>query len=113
MSVKRPKKGTNLWRLGVWATIWWGVSCLYLLLVVWLAKDYYTSNFDKVGSSSIFNGWITSISNVYNESSYLPCILLIIISVWVIGGAIWLQELKKAKISYKAAFKDMFLTIRK
>ncbi len=107
------KNRTKLQQVGWWATLWWGVSCAYVLLLVWLAADTYADISESADSQGFFSDWQSAVSSIYAENSYLPALLGFIIVVWIIGGIIWLKELKKQKISYKAAFKDLFLTIRK
>lgn len=96
------RRGSTLWKIGLWATFWWAVSCLYVLLLVWQARDAVEPL-----------GWTSAIGQTYGNSAALPALLGFILIVWAIGGIIWLRELKKQKISYNAAFKDLFLTIRK
>lgn len=92
------KTDSTLARIGFWATVWWAISCLYVLLVVWLAII-------RIGG----NGF----SIVFDVYGYLYWLLAVIISVWAIGAVIWFRELKKAKVPYRVALKDLFLTIRK
>lgn len=114
MSFKKSKnKSLALRRIGLWATIWWGVSCGYILLLVWLGRNNYAAISESTRSRGFFANWWTAISNTYRESDILLALLMLIIIIWIIGGWLWLQELKKQNISYQAAFKDLFLTIRK
>lgn len=103
MIAKKSKtKSKKLKQIGLWATIWWGVSGLYLVLLFWASRDNYVA----------LSSWKSAICRTYHDSDVLPALLGMIIVVWVIGGLVWLGELKRQKISYKAAFKDLFLTIR-
>jgi len=86
----KAKPYTKRWWVGVWATIWWGVTGLYIILLV----------------------WDTQLAN----SSHTPLLVslaLLVAAGWFIGAVVWVDELKRQKISYKLAFKDLFLTIRK
>ncbi len=89
-------------QIGLWATIWWGVSGLYVVLLVWASRNNYVA----------LSSWKSAISSAYRNSSALQILLAAVVIGWLIGGWIWLRELKRQKISYKAAFKDLFLTIR-
>ncbi len=103
MSAKKSKtKSKKLKQIGLWATIWWGVSGVYLVLLVWASRNNYIA----------LSNWRSAISRTYYNSDVLPALLGFIVGVWVVGGVLWLRELKRQKISYKAAFKDLFLTIR-
>ncbi len=99
-------------RIGLWATIWWGVSGLYVVLLFWVGRSDYVTISERAGSGSAISNWQSAISSAYSDSSVLPALLALIVIVWLIGGWVWLRELKRQKISYKAAFKDLFLTIR-
>jgi len=104
------KKGSALWWIGLWATVWWAVSGAYLVLIVWLAiDDYVALNPDTVLSLS---DWQLAIHQASEQNPFMNWLLLFIIFVWIIGGIMWLSALKKAKISYKEGFKDLFLTLR-
>lgn len=107
-----PARGTKLWRIGWWATAWWAISGLYLLLLIWLAKDLYLAKAGAFDTGADLGGWIDAISLTYHSSHNLQGLLLFIVFVWIIGGITWLSELKRHGVSYKAAFKDLFLTIR-
>lgn len=109
-TLRNPKRGTPLWRIGAWATVWWGVSGAYVLLLVWVAKDYYVERAAGSTSSSLGNWW-HAIGDAYTQSVVLPGLLALIGLVWLVGGLVWLRELKRRRISYAAAFKDLFLTI--
>ena len=113
MNLKRPKARTALWWIGLWATVWWGVSGAYVLLLVWMSRDSYVDISTDAGSNGFFSDWWSAISHTYDDSGVLPGLLALVIAVWVVGGVIWLRELKRQKISYKAALKDLFLTIRR
>jgi len=104
------KRVPTLRRIGTWATWWWGVSCGYVLLLVWRAKDYYQA-FGGHGFS--LGNWARALRQAFTTSASLRVLLAAILLLWVLGGWLWLRELKRHKVSYKAAFKDLFLTIRK
>lgn len=106
------RRGTKLWGIGWWATAWWAVSGLYLLLLVWMAKDIYVEKAGATGSGVSIGTWLDAISLTYHSSHNLQGLFLFIMLVWIIGSVTWLAELKRHGISYKAAFKDLFLTIR-
>jgi hypothetical protein len=99
---KSKAKDKTLKQIGLWATIWWGVSGAYVVLLVWASRNNYV----------VLSNWWSAISRTYSDSNILPALLAVILFVWVVGGWVWLRELKHRKISYKAAFKDLFLTIR-
>lgn len=88
------KPGSPLARIGFWATVWWAVSCLYVLLLVWIARGF---DFGKA----------------FSENTYLYLLLAGIVFGWVMGAIAWFRELKRAKVPYHTALKDLFLTIRK
>lgn len=109
---KSKPKSKTLKRIGLWATIWWGVSGAYVVLLVWASRnDYVAFSQQAVPASSLAN-WRSAIEGAYRSSDTLQILLVLIATVWVIGGWLWLRELKHRNISYKAAFKDLFLTIR-
>jgi hypothetical protein len=112
MSAKRTKAKTALRRVGIWATIWWGISGAYVVLLAWMSKGSYVDISTGFGSNDFFSDWQSAISDTYSNYSFLPGLLAFILIVWAAGGWIWLRELKRQKISYKAAFKDLFLTLR-
>lgn len=109
---KRSKKSVVPPGVGLWATIWWAVSCVYVLLLVWAATDNFAALSAGPGSQGFLSDWHSAIASAYRDSAFLQPLLMVIIAVWLIGGLIWLRELKRLKISYKAAFKDLFLTLR-
>lgn len=92
------KPGSPLARIGFWATVWWAVSCLYVLLIVWLALV-------EIGGFGF--------RIVFAAYPYLYWLLAIIIVGWVAGAIVWFRELRKAKVPYRVALKDLFLTVRK
>jgi hypothetical protein len=71
---------------------------------VWKAKDYYVI--------APRNGWWWATSTTFDSSNWWLVVLTLIILGWIKGAAVWLHELKKQHKSYKAAFKDLFFTIR-
>ena len=99
----KAKSGQLRW-IGIWATIWWGISGLYIVLVAWLAKDYL-SLFENIG-------WRLAIQEVFIQHPAVIWLLIFIVDMWLIGGVVWLRALKQAKISYKSAFRDLLLTLR-
>lgn len=113
MKSKQIKTSKKLEQIGLWATWWWGVSCVYVLLLAWLGRDTYAVLSASSSSKGFFGNWQSAFNIEYDNHSYLAALLAVIVIGWIIGGVLWLQELKSAKISYKAAFKDLFLTIRK
>lgn len=102
----KAKPGSLLWAVGFWATIWWAVSCLYVLLVVWQGLNEYSEAAAGVS-------FVDAVGDVFSDSVILWPLFITIAVGWVIGGYIWLKELKKLKVPYRVAFKDLFLTIRK
>lgn len=109
----KAKPKTNLWRIGWWATLWWAVSCLYAAWLIWQSRETYALYSLSYQSTGFFSDWSKAISNTYSKSSSLKLILGLIILIWLVGGVVWLIELKKHKIRYRSAFKDLLLTIRK
>src|SRR5690242_15066745 len=103
---KKLKNTKALKRVGLWATIWWAVSGLYLVLLVWQAQNYY------LGFEFSVHEWLSSCGMAFANSVTLQLLLYVIVLVWVVGGFVWLKALKQAKISYKDGFKDLFLTLR-
>lgn len=103
MKAGKAPKGTPLWWIGMWATIWFGLSGLYLVLLIWVATDYYTAGIS----------WVEAVKEAYAQYSILTLLVSIIITGWIIGAIVWLRALKKAKISRKAGLKDILLTVRK
>lgn len=113
MKAKKTKaKSKTLKQIGLWATIWWGVSGLYVLLWVWLSRSNFVNLSQSPRPDNALSRWQAAMSRTYQEKWILSALLAAIIIVWAIGGWVWLKELKRRKISYKAAFKDLFLTIR-
>jgi hypothetical protein len=112
MKAGRAQPKTALWWVGIWATIWWGVSCAYPLLLIWLARSYYV-HLPEAKSQGFASDWAHAIGDTFGRYSFLWPLLIAVVAVWLVGGAIWLRELKRAKITYKSAFKDLFLTIRR
>jgi hypothetical protein len=56
-------------------------------------------------------GWRHAFSQL-GKHHQLVVLLYVIVLIWIIGGLVWLKALKLAKLSYKAGFKDLFLTLR-
>lgn len=86
----KAKPHTRLWWIGLWATIWWAVSGLWVVGLFLYKYDSTLVTQDALLDSAI-----------------------VIVGVWGIGALVWLDALKKAKISTKAGLKDLFLTIRR
>ena len=116
MKAKKPiktKSAKLLRQVGLWATIWWAVSGLYLVLVVWLAKDYYaqqTASSDY--QSNGLNAWGRAIHQAYAGHSVLAWLAIGVVAGWAIGAIIWLKALKQAKLTYRDGLKDLFLSLR-
>jgi hypothetical protein len=113
-AMKKAKRNSHLWWIGVWATTWWGVSGLYVLLLAWMAKPYYVED-SMTGPmpTDMWADWSNAITRAYTESEVLRALLWVILLVWVIGGIKWLMEIRRQRISYAAAFKDLLLTVRR
>lgn len=79
------------------------------MLLVWESRN---AGSVKSGDFSIGN-WMTAINETFDDSLFLQVSLVAIILVWLLGSLVWLRELKRYKISYKTALKDLFFTIRK
>jgi hypothetical protein len=99
----QPRRGDTMWWIGVWATIWWAVSGLYFVWWFWLAKADYAQFSD---------GWWSALNSSYASSPLLGQALAIILLIWIAGAAIWFRELKRLKISYASALRELFFTIR-
>jgi len=99
--------------IGRWATIWWGVSCGYVLLWVWLSRHFYVHSISPPAHTSFFPAWRSALSLEYSDSAALQVLLFFILLIWVVLAISWLRALKRNKIPYKTALKDLFLTIRK
>lgn len=110
---QKTKPKTALWWVGVWATLWWGISCLYLALLVWTARYRFVALSDSATSAGFWRDWGSAISQQYQQQQILRFGLAFIIVGWLFGAAVWMRELKTQKLSRKAAFKDLFLTIRR
>jgi hypothetical protein len=112
----KTKRAALGW-IGVWATAWWGVSCLYVLLLFLTARNNYGHypGLPAFGNSfgSMFSWWASAIRTTYDNYASLQVLLAFIVAVWIIGGYFWLRALKRQKVGYKAGFKDLFLTVRK
>lgn len=116
MAAKQKKKHLKRARLGfigVWATAWWGVSCAYVLLLFWAARNDYVALAGPGGSAVSVAKWQSALAGAYDDSVWLPALLAAIVSVWVVGGWLWLRELKRQKVSYGDGFRDLFLTLRR
>lgn len=113
MKDKKIKTSKRLEQIGLWATIWWAVSCTYVLLLLWLGREKYVELSLSISSGGFFSDWWSAAGTVYDNRAFMPGLLSLIILVWAVGTYVWLRELGKEKINYKAAFKDLFLTIRK
>ena len=113
MSAKKSKaKSKTLKRIGLWATVWWAVSGVYLVLLAWATKAPYTVLAEKDAKVVSVPDWWSALGSAYRDSSALQILLAVIVIGWLVIGWVWLRELKRRKISYRAAFKDLFLTIR-
>jgi hypothetical protein len=110
---KKDQQPKTLRVIGTWATIWWGVSCAWVLYWVWLSRNTYVTYSVQKDAHGFFSTWAHALSNTYRTSAWLEWLFLVIVCVWVIGAIKWLYLLKKHEFSYRAAFKDLFLTIRK
>lgn len=86
----KAKPGTRLWWIGLWATIWLAVTGLYVVLLV----------------------WVFGVATDRPVAALVTLAGLILVG-WLLGALFWLKELQRKKISYKVAFKDLFLTIRR
>jgi hypothetical protein len=111
--IGKAKPKTVLWWIGLWATLWWAVSGLFVAWLFWESRGLYVS--ETLNSKVVCSRfkWSTAIWHTYTSSRSLEILSILIIIVWIVGFFVWLQELKRKKISLKEAFKDLFLTIRK
>lgn len=103
MARKKIKQSKLLRQVGLWATIWWAVSCLYVLLVFWQGKNLYIDDLLP---------WNKALTQSFSAYTWLWWLLAIIIIVWIIGAFVWVKALKQSKISLQAGLKDLFLTLR-
>lgn len=83
------------------------------MLLVWSSRQAYSDISTGSDSSGFFSDWFSASTETYQDSTLLQWLLLAVLAGWIIGAVFWLMELKRQKISYKSAFKDLFLTIRK
>lgn len=111
--VGKAAPGTRLWNIGFWATVWWGVTGLYCLLVVWMSKNYYAELSIADPSDKVLNNWKLAFGDAYSRNILLILLTTMIIAGWVLCANLWLKELKRQKISYKAGLKDLLFTIRR
>jgi hypothetical protein len=109
----KAESKTALWFIGVWATVWWGLSFGYFLVLVWESRTLYVNLANSSNSTHFFEHWAQAIKAVYSTSFWWPTTLAIIVVVWLLGSWFWLRELKRQHISYADGFKDLLLTIRK
>lgn len=79
------------------------------MLLVWESRNAGSVS----GGDYSFGSWTSAVRETFADSLFLQASLVAIILIWLVGGLWWLRELKRHKISYKTAFKDLFLTIRK
>ncbi|HUD06688.1 MAG TPA: hypothetical protein VMR34_02275 [Candidatus Saccharimonadales bacterium] len=109
----KAKPNTPLWWIGFWATAWWALTCVYGLVLVWQARNrLINQSLDHARGNSLAR-WFSAVKNTYTSSSILIDLFDVLLIVWLIGLLVWLVQLRKKKISYKAAFRDLFLTIRR
>jgi hypothetical protein len=108
----KAKPRTSLWWIGIWATAWWGVSFLYITLLVWSARNRFIDISDGKASNAFWSDWGHAISQNYQAEKGLRVLAVIIIAVWALGTYIWFSELKREYPSYKAAFKSLFFKVR-
>ena len=100
----------GLRRIGLLATIWWGMSGLVLLTWVWWSQIWYI-RFDKLQENA-FMKWRAALRTEYRTNYMIRYLWVVILFGWIIIAIMWLRSLKRNKISLKVALKDLFLTIR-
>ena len=105
------KQSPSLNRIGLWATIWWGVSCLYPFWLVLSARSVYIAQASAHAGGRL-NDWAWAVSKTWGEHGYFAWALVAVIAVWLVTAAWWLRAVKRAGNSYAVAFRDLFLTIR-
>lgn len=98
--------------IGIWATLWWGITCLWVLACVWQSRGIY-ANLSLFSTRGFTADWRKALHMAYSSTTWLQVALLVIVLGWIAGAITWLYELKKHHFSYKAALKDLFMTIRK
>lgn len=106
---KTHQSKTMKW-IGIWATVWWAVTGLYLVLLFWAAKDIYVNLASSAPDDYLAN-WISALGNAYSDSGMM-LLLAFIAFVWLIGGLVWLGEIKRQRVSYTTAFWELFFTIK-
>jgi hypothetical protein len=104
---------SSLWWIGTWANVWWAVSCFYVVVLFWNAKDYIVAAIPNAVAENMLRDWSIALNHTFYTTTWLQIMLVTILSVWIAGGIIWMQDLKHRRISYRAAFKDLFLVIHK
>lgn len=107
--MKKRQNKTMKW-IGIWATVWWAITGLYLVLLFWAAKDIYVDVAAHAPDNYLAN-WASALGTAYNNASMM-LLLAFIAFIWLIGGLIWLRELKRQGISYAKAFWELFFTIK-
>jgi hypothetical protein len=110
--LQKAKPKTVLWWVGFWATLWWGLSCIFVVILIWQSRTYYADQSILQAHSNFFGGWQHAISYTYKRTNWLEWLLTVIICVWLAGGLVWLAAVKRQKVSYRPALKDLFLTLR-
>jgi hypothetical protein len=104
---------TPLYTLGFVATIWWGISCGFVALILIRATSYYAALSAHSGSMFIAADWVHATTHSYEASDIFMYSSLAIVVIWVAGFGVWLIALTRASIPISAGLHDLFLRIRK
>jgi hypothetical protein len=110
--VGKAPRSTRLWWVGLWATIWWGLSCIFCLVLVWQSRTRYVQYTVLEIGGYHFAAWNQAIIHTYGAELWLTLLSLLLLG-WIVVFYAWMKALREAGVSYRAAAKDLFLTIRK
>ncbi|HSX16998.1 MAG TPA: hypothetical protein VLH86_02755 [Patescibacteria group bacterium] len=99
----KRKNSPVLRSIGNWGTWWLAISGLYLVGLVWQARMYHYSDVS----------WWYAMGQAFTHTFILQFVQSSILAGWVALAIVWFNELKRQKISYKEALKDLFFTLRK
>lgn len=107
----KAKAGTRLASVGKWATVWWAATGTYIVLLVWQSRNYYVER--VVATPGAVGAWLWAFRQSLGHNAYLAWLLFVLMAFWGVLAYVWLEELKKQKISTKDGLKDLLLTIRR
>lgn len=108
--IKNKYKTDNQLRfIGEWATVWWALSGLFLVILIVQMIVVY-GDFQTMHSAS--PSWWYTFIHTFKDHLYIYLLAIIVFIGWVLCGIAWVRALREAKISYKDGLRDLFLTIR-